>query len=34
MEGARWAVAEGMGEPEDLVFAEAGGCIPGADLTR
>jgi tRNA-splicing ligase RtcB len=31
MEGARWAVAEGMGEPEDLVFAEAGGCIPGAD---
>ncbi|MBP2670727.1 MAG: uncharacterized protein H6Q85_793, partial [candidate division NC10 bacterium] len=31
VEGARWAVAEGMGEPEDLVFAEAGGCIPGAN---
>ena len=31
VEGARWAVAEGMGEPEDLTFAEAGGCIPGAD---
>src|SRR5512137_1527132 len=30
-EGARWAVAEGMGEPDDLVFSEAGGCIPGAD---
>ncbi len=31
LEGARWAVAEGMGEPDDLTFAEAGGCIPGAD---
>jgi len=31
VEGARWAVSQGMGEPEDLVFTEAGGCIPGAD---
>jgi len=31
VEGARWAVQEGMGEPEDLVFTEAGGCIPGAN---
>ena len=31
VEGARWAVQEGMGEPEDLAFTEAGGCIPGAN---
>lgn len=31
VEGARWAVSQGMGEPDDLRFAEAGGCIPGAD---
>ena len=31
VEGARWAVQQGMGEPEDLVFTEAGGCIPGAN---
>ena len=31
VEGARWAVTQGMGEPEDLTFAEAGGCISGAD---
>ena len=31
VEGARWAVSHGMGEPDDLTFAEAGGCIPGAD---
>jgi tRNA-splicing ligase RtcB len=31
VEGARWAVSQGMGEPDDLTFAEAGGCIPGAD---
>src|SRR5512134_2231313 len=29
--GARWAVEHGMGEPEDLEAAEAGGCIGGAD---
>ena len=31
VEGARWAVGHGMGEPDDLTFAEAGGCIAGAD---
>lgn len=31
MEGARWAVARGFGEAEDLSFIEAGGCIAGAD---
>ncbi len=31
VEGSRWAVAEGMGEPEDLTFAEAGGCVAGAN---
>ena len=30
-QGARWAVEQGLGEPEDLVTAEASGCIPGAD---
>lgn len=30
-EGARWAVTQGMGEPDDLTHAEAGGSIPGAD---
>jgi len=29
--GAAWAVEQGLGEPEDLVTAEASGCIPGAD---
>ncbi len=29
--GAAWAVEEGLGEPEDLVTAEASGCIEGAD---
>ncbi len=29
--GAAWAVEEGLGEPEDLVTAEASGCIQGAD---
>ena len=29
--GAAWAVDQGMGEPEDLVTAEASGCIEGAD---
>jgi tRNA-splicing ligase RtcB (3'-phosphate/5'-hydroxy nucleic acid ligase) len=31
VDGARWAVTQGMGEPEDLMFSESGGCIPGAD---
>ena len=30
-EGARWAVERGMGEADDLVHAEATGCIHGAD---
>jgi len=30
-EGARWAVEQGMGEADDLVHAEATGCIHGAD---
>jgi tRNA-splicing ligase RtcB len=29
--GARWAVREGYGTPDDLAFTEAGGCFPGAD---
>jgi tRNA-splicing ligase RtcB len=28
--GARWAVAEGYGEPEDLAFIEEHGCVAGA----
>ena len=31
VEGARWAVTQGWGEPEDLTFSEASGCVPGAD---
>jgi tRNA-splicing ligase RtcB len=30
-EGAGWAVANGYGTTEDLVFTEAGGCFAGAD---
>ena len=30
-EGAGWAVANGYGTAEDLVFTEAGGCFAGAD---
>ena len=30
-EGAGWAVRNGYGTPEDLVFTEAGGCFAGAD---
>jgi tRNA-splicing ligase RtcB len=30
-QGARWAVEQGLGVPEDLETAEASGCIPGAD---
>jgi tRNA-splicing ligase RtcB len=29
--GARWAVEEGFGNPEDLEHTESGGCIEGAD---
>jgi tRNA-splicing ligase RtcB len=29
--GARWAVAKGYGEPEDLDYIEERGCLPGAD---
>lgn len=29
--GARWAVENGHGRPEDLDAIEAGGCLPGAD---
>ena len=31
VKGARWAVEQRMGEPEDLTFIEADGCIPGAN---
>ncbi len=31
MEGARWAVSQGMGDPDDLTHAEATGRIHGAD---
>jgi tRNA-splicing ligase RtcB len=30
-EGAAWAVRQGYGVAEDLLFTEAGGCFPGAD---
>lgn len=30
-QGARWAVAEGFGDREDLEHLEEGGCLPGAD---
>lgn len=29
--GARWAVQEGYGRPDDLQFTEEGGCLAGAD---
>jgi len=29
--GARWAIQNGYGKPEDLDFTEEGGCLPGAD---
>ncbi|MGD8352403.1 MAG: RtcB family protein [Nitrospirota bacterium] len=31
VKGARWAVEEGMGGPEDLERTESGGCLEGAD---
>jgi tRNA-splicing ligase RtcB len=30
-EGAAWAVRQGYGVAEDLLFTESGGCFPGAD---
>ncbi|MBI5056831.1 MAG: RtcB family protein [Nitrospirae bacterium] len=31
LQGARWVVEQGFGEKEDLIHAESGGCIDGAD---
>jgi tRNA-splicing ligase RtcB len=31
LKGARWAVEQGLGGPEDLEHTESGGCLPGAD---
>ena len=31
IEGARWAVRQGYGAEQDVVFAEEGGCLPSAD---
>jgi tRNA-splicing ligase RtcB (3'-phosphate/5'-hydroxy nucleic acid ligase) len=31
VQGARWMVENGYGEPRDAEFAEAGGALPGAD---
>jgi len=31
MQGSRWAVEKGFGEPDDLERTEDGGCMPGAD---
>lgn len=31
VQGAGWCVRRGLGEPQDLVFTEGGGCLPGAD---
>jgi len=30
-DGARWAVSQGYGVPDDLEHTEDGGCLPGAD---
>jgi len=32
--GARWAVENGYGLPDDLRFIESGGCVPGADPSQ
>lgn len=29
--GAQWCVDNGYGKPEDLIYCESNGCIPGAD---
>jgi tRNA-splicing ligase RtcB len=34
LRGARWAVDEGYGDPDDLEVIEEGGCLPGADPAR
>jgi len=31
VKGARWSVESGFGDPEDLLYTEAGGCLEGAD---
>ena len=31
VEGSRWAVGQGFGDPDDLAVTEEGGCIAGAD---
>ncbi|MEI7528794.1 MAG: RtcB family protein [Elusimicrobiota bacterium] len=31
IKGAAWAVQRGLGRPEDLLYAESGGAMPGAD---
>ena len=31
LQGARWAVGQGYGDPDDLEVTEEGGCIAGAD---
>ncbi len=33
-DGARWAVKEGFGTPEDLAHCEEGGCLPWAEPDR
>jgi tRNA-splicing ligase RtcB len=33
-QGARWAVAQGYGEPEDLSYIEENGCMLGADPSQ
>lgn len=32
--GAAWAVEQGFGEADDLIFSEDQGCLPGADFER
>lgn len=34
LKGARWAVENGYGLPEDLRFIESGGCVPGANPSQ
>jgi tRNA-splicing ligase RtcB len=31
LQGARWAIGHGLGDPDDLEVTEEGGCIAGAD---
>lgn len=34
VDGAKWAVANGYGNEDDLVHCESNGCIPGADPSK